>query len=184
MSGFGLSAFFFSTISHLAFKSDTSSFLLTLALGTSCPMILGFFLVRPIPLPAHELVSSAEYGAASETNEAVILQHDNDSHTPLLSESHDDELPSANIVSRGGASLELSPSRSPPPGNVSHRRSRGSAHRPSFSSAMRVMDSVPNVHGIQLWMTSEFWSLFIIMSLRKHLALCLSLSTDLNGLSQ
>ncbi|KIM42690.1 hypothetical protein M413DRAFT_70185 [Hebeloma cylindrosporum] len=54
ISGFGLSAFFFSSISHLLFAGNTSAFLLVLALGTSFPMIMGFFFVRPIPLPEQE----------------------------------------------------------------------------------------------------------------------------------
>lgn len=51
MSGFGLSAFLFSFISRIFFPGDTSSFLLILAVGTACPMIMGHFIVRPIPLP-------------------------------------------------------------------------------------------------------------------------------------
>ncbi|KAF8812696.1 MFS general substrate transporter [Phlegmacium glaucopus] len=49
-SAFGLSAFFFSSISNVYFANDPSAFLLLLSLGTSLPMIMGFFLVRPIPL--------------------------------------------------------------------------------------------------------------------------------------
>ncbi|PFH47164.1 hypothetical protein AMATHDRAFT_152811 [Amanita thiersii Skay4041] len=52
LSGFGLSAFLFSTISRIAFPGDTSSFLFILSIGTALPMIMGFFLVRPIPIPS------------------------------------------------------------------------------------------------------------------------------------
>lgn len=51
ISGFGLSAFFFSALAHLFFPGDVGSLLLLLALGTSLPMIGGYFVVRPIPLP-------------------------------------------------------------------------------------------------------------------------------------
>ncbi|KIY46796.1 MFS general substrate transporter [Fistulina hepatica ATCC 64428] len=54
MSGFGLSAFLFSVTAHVAFPGDTSAFLLLLATGTSIPMIIGYFFVRSIPLPASE----------------------------------------------------------------------------------------------------------------------------------
>ncbi|KIJ05559.1 hypothetical protein PAXINDRAFT_93298, partial [Paxillus involutus ATCC 200175] len=50
-SGFGLSAFWFSTIAHVFFPGDTSAFLLVLALGTAIPMLIGLFTIRPIPLP-------------------------------------------------------------------------------------------------------------------------------------
>lgn len=66
MSGFGLSAFFFSSISHMLFPGNTSDFLLVLGLGTAIPMIFGFFFVRIIPLPSHrapvvEVGSSGSY---------------------------------------------------------------------------------------------------------------------------
>ncbi|KIJ58855.1 hypothetical protein HYDPIDRAFT_101889 [Hydnomerulius pinastri MD-312] len=51
LSGFGLSAFWFSMLAHLLFPGDTSAFLLILALGTAIPMLVGLFIVRPIPLP-------------------------------------------------------------------------------------------------------------------------------------
>src|ERR1700733_6611460 len=46
VSGFGLSAFFFSTIAHTAFSDDTSAFLAVLVLGTTIPNVLAYFLVR------------------------------------------------------------------------------------------------------------------------------------------
>ncbi|KAF9501081.1 MFS general substrate transporter [Pleurotus eryngii] len=49
-SGFGLSAFIFSAIAHAAFPGDTSSFLLVLAIGTACPMLIGYFFIKVIPL--------------------------------------------------------------------------------------------------------------------------------------
>ena len=51
ISGFGLSAFFFSALAHLFFPGDVGALLLLLSLGTSLPMIGGYFVVRPIPLP-------------------------------------------------------------------------------------------------------------------------------------
>jgi hypothetical protein len=55
MSGFGLSAFFFSSISHMLFPGNASDFLLVLGLGTAIPMIFGFFFIRVVPLPSHEV---------------------------------------------------------------------------------------------------------------------------------
>ncbi|KAI0030402.1 major facilitator superfamily domain-containing protein [Vararia minispora EC-137] len=65
MSGFGFSAFFFSTLSHILFPGNTSDFLLVLALGTALPMVLGFFFVRPLPLPPSISVTSTERGAGA-----------------------------------------------------------------------------------------------------------------------
>ncbi|KAE9407188.1 hypothetical protein BT96DRAFT_971416 [Gymnopus androsaceus JB14] len=71
ISGFGLSAFLFSAIAHLAFPGNTSSFLLLLSIGTSFPMLIGVAFVRPIPLHASEAhhepfdIDHAEADAAS-----------------------------------------------------------------------------------------------------------------------
>ncbi|KAF9652133.1 MFS general substrate transporter [Thelephora ganbajun] len=87
VSGFGLSAFLFSTIAHAFFPGDTSGFLLTLAVGTAIPMVLGWFLVRPCPYPEHTVRvttggnNNEESGHTNFTpNETTRLIHKND-HT-------------------------------------------------------------------------------------------------------
>ncbi|UZJ55249.1 hypothetical protein CBS101457_004569 [Exobasidium rhododendri] len=49
LSGFGLSAFFYSSLSHTLFPGKTGSYLLLLALGSSLSFLVGFFLVRIVP---------------------------------------------------------------------------------------------------------------------------------------
>jgi hypothetical protein len=139
-------------------------------------MIIGFFLVRPIPLPAHETRNSAGYSIIDESmpvvdlEASVILQHENDSNTPLLTPTAEDppsiihHIPDDSSV-RAGTSLELSPTRS-----SSRRRSRN-VHRPSFSGAAMMLDTPPNISGRQLWTSSDFWLIFTIMSLRKSISL-------------
>lgn len=87
MSGFGLSAFVFSTLAHFVFPGDTSTFLIVLALGTSLPMIAGFFLIRPIPLPPIETTERRR----------------RDSSEPLLSErpDFDREVEDTEVEGRG-----------------------------------------------------------------------------------
>ncbi|OCH93252.1 MFS general substrate transporter [Obba rivulosa] len=104
LSGFGLSAFLFSTIAHVVYPGNTSEFLLVLAIGTSLPMVLGLFLIRPIPLS--EATSALEHGASEErwTDEeedtaisgiaSPGLLERNDSRTHLLTphtHEHDDD---------------------------------------------------------------------------------------------
>jgi MFS family permease len=178
LSGFGLSAFFFSALSHTIFRGNTSSFLLLLALGTSFPMIIGFFLVRSISLPAYEARNSAEYTIVNEagpivdlgSSASVIPHHEHDSHTPLLAST--DEDPSLFIHHDHGespvrTSLELSPTRSSSPGMRSTKQSRSHAPRPSLGSTARMLDMPPNISGRQLWMSSDFLLFFTIMSLCK-----------------
>jgi len=71
ISGFGLSAFLFSTIAHTIFPGNTSDFLLTLAVGTATPMVLGWFLIRPCPYPEHvtrTTTESANHGEPDDVN--------------------------------------------------------------------------------------------------------------------
>ncbi|KAF8632395.1 hypothetical protein AX17_004836 [Amanita inopinata Kibby_2008] len=94
VSGFGLSAFLFSTVARIVFPGDTASFLLLLSLGTAFPMIMGFFLVRPIPLPPstrkHQgMIKShankrGAMGLDIEEGEAGGSAGASDSQTPLL----------------------------------------------------------------------------------------------------
>jgi hypothetical protein len=78
MSGFGLSAFFFSSLSHTLFPGNTSDFLLVLALGTAIPMIFGFFFVRIIPLPSHG-TTAVEVGP-SNNYQPLATSADSDEH--------------------------------------------------------------------------------------------------------
>ena len=75
MSGFGLSAFFFSGLSSLAFPEDTSGFLLFLAIGTFGMVFVSAFFLRVVhhsadyaSLPTQEdpLPSQSSNGLTSE----------------------------------------------------------------------------------------------------------------------
>ncbi|KAJ4472799.1 major facilitator superfamily domain-containing protein [Lentinula edodes] len=186
ISGFGLSAFLFSAIAHLAFPGNTSSFLLLLSLGTSFPMLIGFIFVQPIPLPPSEAhheyldVDQAEADAASLAPSILSAPaHENDSRTHLLTHDHEEGLESGlghrqvpttaveEYISeaRGGAGIELSPprgvSRSPRPG-----RHRSRSTRRSFSqSGKQLLDVGPNIYGVKLWTSVDFWIPFISLSL-------------------
>ncbi|KAJ3777370.1 major facilitator superfamily domain-containing protein [Lentinula raphanica] len=194
ISGFGLSAFFFSAIAHLAFPGNTSSFLLLLSLGTSFPMLIGFIFVRPIPLPPSEThhdiivgngVDRVEADAASLSPSILSVQvHENDSRTHLLTTQERDEglgleaglghrqVPTTPLEeyiddARGGSGIELSPprgvSRSPRPGPGRHR---SSSSRRSFSqSGKQLLDVGPNIFGVKLWTSIDFWIPFISLSL-------------------
>ncbi|KAF4600466.1 MFS transporter superfamily protein [Pleurotus pulmonarius] len=166
ISGFGLSAFIFSTVAHIVFPGDTSSFLLLLSVGTALPMILGFFLVRPIPLPPdphtheHPVV---EGDADAIEAAAVIFQHEDNSSTHLLfQDDSDDSDPSDTSVYDGGNALELSRSLSP---ETYHHRSISSSTRRSLSSHKEHVEGPPNIHGFGLWKRGDFWLLFSMLSM-------------------
>ena len=69
LSAFGLSAFFFSSISTVAFPDNTSSFLLMLAIGTFGMTFISSFFLRVIPHPSiYSAVSSGEYRGDPRSN--------------------------------------------------------------------------------------------------------------------
>ncbi|GLB43770.1 putative nodulin-like [Lyophyllum shimeji] len=106
ISGFGLSAFLFSTVSRVAFPGDTSSFILLLTLGTSIPMILGYFLVRPIPLPPIVSAKIVAQGAQNVHEASDQLETES---SPLLASSQDVLQASVQLSGRAAISKGLAP---------------------------------------------------------------------------
>ncbi|KAI0310364.1 major facilitator superfamily domain-containing protein [Amylostereum chailletii] len=170
MSGFGLSAFFFSTLSHLLFPGNTSDFLLVLALGTALPMILGFFFVRPLPLPTHPPYRRLSFDAPRPVPRST-------SQTRLLLSDDDDDASDAQPppptdaayteFSRAPAlllpdSVQLSPSSGR---EHVHRRSRSRSAAPSHRGAGALPGEKlaegrgVDLHASALWTSLDFWIL-------------------------
>ncbi|KAF7354639.1 NmrA domain-containing protein [Mycena sanguinolenta] len=139
LSGFGLSAFFFSTIAHILFPGDTSSLLLLLSLGTALTTVIGLFFVRSIPLTAAE-ASEHTVGTVTAEAEATIFNHGDESHTALLDEDTVPSSPTEDASARR---------------TTSHSRSR---------SRSKQQDG-PNIYGRALWINPDFWLLLTILSL-------------------
>ncbi len=178
VSGYGLSAFAFSTLAHTVFPGDTSNFLLILALGTSLPMAIGSLIVRVVP---HDDASGSYVAIDTEEPEGSTI------HGSLF---HD------------------RPSRTSPSDLVGSRRSRSASSSfdlpiPEFGSSVPLQGTAiihqyvnlggitetseipdvetlrdaqlstsqeinaPDIHGKALFMSSDFWLLFAIVSLRK-----------------
>lgn len=60
VSGLGLSALLFSTLAHLVHAGNPSLFLFLLSVGAAAPALIGFFLIRPIPLPTVDGTATLE----------------------------------------------------------------------------------------------------------------------------
>lgn len=177
LSGFGLSAFLFSSIAHFAFPGDTSSFLLVLSLGTALPEVVGYFFIRPVPLPA------SEQRYIPEGDAEAAPYHENSSRTQLLvseDEGHtifhhaSPTTPAKDYIPGAADALELSPSRSmsPPQINAPRHRSRSSGRSFSLAGRSLMHDKAPNIYGRKLWCTLEFWLMCSILSLRRYLSGC------------
>ncbi|CAA7269647.1 unnamed protein product [Cyclocybe aegerita] len=158
ISGFGLSAFFFSTISRMFFAGNTSFFLLVLAVGTSFPMIMGFFLVRPIPLPAQEgydIVEDAEAAEEEYDARTTGLAQPNASVAHLL--DHDFIEPRhPHYVHHVDYAQDEDSGQAPVPAERPRSLSRGSAMAAGI---------LPNVYGKKLWRSGDFWLLCSILSM-------------------
>ena len=115
-------------------------------------MILGFFFVRPIPLPEEE-INREVYSEASSS----AYEQRNSTHTPLLyHDPHINEQDDDDDDTRIG--VELSP--------TSRSQSRETSRRSLSRGAAMTLDLLPNVHGKKLWCSSDFWLLFSILSIR------------------
>ena len=122
-------------------------------------MILGFFFVRPVPLPEEELNREVY----SETSSSAYEQRDI-SYTPLL--NYDPHI-NGQDDDDAQIGVELSPSL---------RSQSRETSRESLSRGPAVaLDMLPNVYGKKLWCSSDFWLLFGILSIRTFTCLLQSL---------
>jgi hypothetical protein len=71
LAGFGLSAFLFSSLGHLVYPGDAAGLLGLLAFGTSIPMLLGSWIIRPVP-PRSEQGYQALHQTGAESGEGDI----------------------------------------------------------------------------------------------------------------
>lgn len=95
---------------------------------------------------------------AAET-EATIFDYGNGSHTPLLDEVADSS-PTEEYYVPDARGIELGPPRRSSAGRrTSHSRTVG------HSKQQDVLEG-PNIYGRALWINSDFWLLFVILSLR------------------
>lgn len=189
-SGFGLSAFFFSTFAHTLFPGHTSALLLVLALGASFPMLLGFFIIRPSHHSSQNLYESIP---ASESQLSIVEQWDTFSPVEATSEqeavAHVREtarmrgesgarrsrnlgeedtafLLTDGVSSYRGRSRNATRMALEIPGPASRDREHVSLQR-SFVNTMANLDEPEvDIHGMALFKTLDFWLMFSILSLR------------------
>ena len=136
-------------------------------------MILGIFLIRPIPLPAQENSDlDASQGDLEGTVVSSASDPHNSSHAPLLNYDFAEGVYSDSVHrtavdnERFGESyaMEDVPSHQDDEDEMAHL----SAQRGSFNGdATMMFDQKPNLHGRKLWFSGDFWLLFTILGIRK-----------------
>jgi hypothetical protein len=156
LAGFGLSAFLFSTVGHIMYKGDAGGLLFLLSIGTGLPMIVGSFIIRPVP-PSSKV---AEYDPVP-SGPGIIIEVDPRSSIESYHPSH----------SRSN-SLELIRSRSPF-SSARHRLSSEAASVPTFqpthvrhsSCASSIPPSAISYSPLDLLRIPDFYILFVILAL-------------------
>lgn len=181
ISGFGLSAFLFSTLAHVLFPGDTSEFLLLLALGTSIPVGLGIFFIRSLPPPSPPSAAHPEHAHERDEEAAARLLADSrlDEDEALTSSIEDLDSERASLGQHSRVlhahrapreSVELSPAR-----GLTRMTSRAPLLRAAGTKGIKLdAHGLPDVSGRALWVSSDFWLLFATMSLSERYPLARS----------
>ncbi|KAG9081514.1 hypothetical protein FRC07_014491, partial [Ceratobasidium sp. 392] len=191
-SGFGLSAFFFSTFAHALFPGNTAALLLVLALGSSAPMLLGFFIVQPVE-SSHNL-----YEALPAAESQLSIDEQLDSFSPVEATAEQEAIAHVRKTSRvrsesrtwgrrsmaredlpflvDGVSTYRGRSRNAArmsleipdqyARNSQERERPVSMHR-DFIDATSIVPEVEavDIHGMPLFKMSDFWIVFGLLFL-------------------
>lgn len=179
LSGFGLSAFIYSTLSHALFPGQTASYLLLLAFGSSCSFLLGVALIRIIP-PEEEVRKRrrasdgrGSYGQLETSPQSDDVEGDaavrrplgrrrtsSDvtgrawTHTPLA----DDETPSTSELSDEEEAVRT-------PAALRQTRSRAASSSSAHThETAKDAAGVRNITGWKLFTQLDFGLLFVIMT--------------------
>lgn len=187
MSGFGLSAFFFSSISHILFPGNTSGFLLVLGLGTAIPVITGLFFVRLVPLPssgetAIEVGSSNSYQPLASSADLNEFQHQDSGPIPFQFQSEEDEereshepMLKHDVPRRHSSAshaplsdlVELSPSNTFQ--SFSRPRSMLDPTQPPPSESEKIIEGRGvDLYRWTLWKSVDFWILCAMHTFCEH----------------
>lgn len=191
-SGFGLSAFLFSTIAHVAFPGNTSDFLLILALGTSVTPLLATFFLRHAPdeepKPFDGSISAAPaawetFDYDDESSETSRSRQATEAEMPLLSDARSPPRRARDLSSTTTPPTRLRPTRLESIlMSVSPERRHDRSVTEELHFAAENLANVPpeppvtphdphlhspnEMHGLALFRTGDFWLIFSILLLR------------------
>lgn len=182
LAAFGLSAFFWSTVSTLIFKDDTGRFLLLLALGTSILSLVSIPLLKilppsdsyfPLSQPSRPVESTRLHRTRSNAGDADEVG----THSTTAFESQPP------VHARSLSSVSNTHPQAPNPDNDENSSlvSSKHAHRPSHGSIDNEDDDAlsdvdidshsPDIRGLAMLPKVEFWQLFLTMALLSGIGL-------------
>ncbi len=109
LSAFGLSAFFFASISSLAFPDNTQVLLLLLAIATSTIPFVGSFLLRVVPIPqSYDPLPGSPERSGSDSSTLLQRSKSGDSRHSVRRLSHEPGMQPESIKFHEDASKEPS----------------------------------------------------------------------------
>lgn len=172
LAAFGLSAFGFSAISAMAFKDDTSEFLLLLALGPSLIIVVcTYFLQLLPPPPSYSAILNGEYPDSNlllRTKPTENIQEDSDTDSNRAIASFSSAQVTAVLPSA------IQPRPTPPDAEADETsslmsRPRSLSDSGSFSQYDQAKHGAhaagPDIRGLSLLPTPEFWQLFLLLGI-------------------
>ncbi|KAF8550215.1 MFS general substrate transporter [Imleria badia] len=158
ISGFGLSAFWFSLLAHTFFPGDTSALLLILALGTAIPMLIGLFTIKSVPLhPTSSHATVEGYDSIPSGDGIVFIGEGQVVEDPEADSEAEAEADFASLLSH-----EQEPSSYQIPVPLLKLNHAANLHcEPSTGDK----NGLPDIHGKQLWLTPDFHLIFVIVAI-------------------
>lgn len=177
LAAFGLSAFFFSTISTIAFRGDTGKFLLLLALGTTLLVVVSSFFIRIVPpvgkyssLPSHAPILNGAH--ESRTSLRLCETSEIGTHHRRSNSIHSREFSATAIASPSDAGFP----KTDPDETSSLVSKSAEASIISDNDDDDVLEEEPishlaagspnaDIRGLSLLQCPEFWQLFMMMGL-------------------
>jgi hypothetical protein len=157
LAGFGLSAFFFSTLSRTLFAGEAAGLVGLLALGTGVPMLIGSIFIRPVPP-----VEAQGYRHVGDEDHSTIPSVIFDSES-----RHSEEFrPRRSLSSREDRpSLEMVRSRSLDKGRADGTMSRNNSSRPLLRSKSSHPVTKTEFSPRDLIGTPSFYLLAVVLAL-------------------
>ncbi|OJD19854.1 hypothetical protein AJ78_00214 [Emergomyces pasteurianus Ep9510] len=176
LAAFGLSAFFFSTLSAFAFPENTGQFLLLLAIGTPSILLVCFFFVRLIPRSSSysSLTSASNLPSNSSQlhrTKSRDSHHRNSSEIGMTHEPSNLPIPQDSTSGSAGCSESAAPILDPDETSslmarsISPRSSKDSFYDEDSPVNPRRDSRYADVRGWSMISTVEFWQLFILLGL-------------------
>lgn len=182
LAAFGLSAFFFSLLSSVAFEDDTGHFLLLFGVGTFAMCFVGFFFLRVVPHSTSYFAISTVEDRRRESNPLTrsrsgnskrsigrlsqepgrqpVMNHEN---TPFHADPPKDPVdgagePEVHAGDANETSSLLSKSSSETPGDIPYGKNddNGEINHNSHHVDIRGLAMVPTI---------QFWQLFLLLGI-------------------